>query len=243
MSAESALEAKVRANFQAISSSVADAATRSGRDGSDIRIVGVTKYVGVEGAKALVRAGCLDLGESRPQGMWEKSDRLPAEVRWHLIGHVQRNKVRRSLPRLHLLHSLDSMRLAVQLVEDAKVVDVVVRALLEINLTEDGSKTGMSFQAAEDLVQRYSDEPAMRERLQLVGLMGMSSLNGGADRVRREFASLREWRDRWNARLGLGMTELSMGMSEDFEIGIEEGSTLVRIGSRLFQGVECCDKD
>jgi len=235
MTAPIAEDAKIAENYREVQARVAEAAIRSGRLPGDVRIVGVTKYVGVDGAMALFRAGCQDLGESRPQALWDKAAQMPPDVRWHLIGHLQRNKVRRTLPQVTLFHSLDSMRLAEQFVDDATSLGLVVRVLLEINLTNDASKTGMGAGEAEKWLRQYADTPSMQGVLKLDGLMGMSSLGASEEQARAEFASLRSYRDGWNQALGLAMSELSMGMSDDYEIAIEEGATLVRIGSRLFK--------
>lgn len=227
--------ARIRENFLEIQGLVTAAAARSGRSADAVRIVGVTKYVDASAARAVVEAGCLDLGESRPQSLWDKAEQLPGSVRWHLIGHLQRNKCKRTLPLLHMLHSLDSWRLAEQIVADAAPQSPPVRVLLEVNLTLDPTKTGLPPEAALPWLHQYLNAPNLRQRLHLVGLMGMSSLAADRDQTRREFAHLRELRDRWSHELGLPLPELSMGMSDDFEIAIEEGSTCVRIGSRFFR--------
>ncbi|MEI8214017.1 MAG: YggS family pyridoxal phosphate-dependent enzyme [Planctomycetota bacterium] len=227
--------AQILKNFQEIQQRVVDAAQRSGRESNAVRIVGVTKYVDADAAAALVSAGCIDLGESRPQSLWEKAPRLPASVRWHLIGHLQRNKCKRTLPLVHSIQSLDSWRLAEQILADTQPTAPPVLAFLEINLTVDPSKTGVSPEEAESFLHRYLDHPTMRSKLMIGGLMGMSSLSADEDQTRREFAHLRELRDRWSTTLGCDLPELSMGMSDDFEIAIEEGSTLIRVGSKLFQ--------
>jgi pyridoxal phosphate enzyme (YggS family) len=227
--------ARIRENFLEIQGLVADAASRSGRSADTVRIVGVTKYVDAAAARAVVEAGCIDLGESRPQSLWDKAAQLPNSVRWHLIGHLQRNKCKRTLPLLHMLHSLDSWRLAEQIAVDAAPLDAPVQALLEVNLTLDPAKTGLPPEAALPWLQQYVNDPNVRQRLHIVGLMGMSSLAADRDQTRREFAHLRELRDRWAHDLGLPLQELSMGMSDDFDIAIEEGSTCVRIGSRFFR--------
>lgn len=227
---------RIRENYQQILTEVASATAAAGRAPGSVRVVAVTKYVGVPETRALVDAGCLDLGESRPQTIWEKAPQLSGNVRWHLIGHLQRNKVRRTLPFLHLIHSLDSVRLSEQIEKDAGELGVRVAALLEINITQDASKTGMQPADAEGWLDGYAMDEGLRDRVALLGLMGMSSLDADPSQARREFASLREYREVWNQRFGLQMTELSMGMSHDFDSAIAEGATLVRIGSRLFEG-------
>lgn len=235
MDEKTASAAQIRANWVEIRQLVADAAVRSGRPADSVRIVGVTKYVDAAAAKSLLEAGCVDLGESRPQSLWEKSALLPSVVRWHLIGHLQRNKSKRTLPCLALIHSLDSWRLGQQLAQDASDLGRPAQALLEINLTEDSTKTGLGVAAAETWLDAYVESDTVRSHLSICGLMGMSTLQADAGQTRREFASLRELRERWSRRFGLPMETLSMGMSDDFELAIEEGSTMVRIGSRLFR--------
>lgn len=227
---------RIRENYQQILTEVASAAAAAGRAPSSVRVVAVTKYVGVPETRALVDAGCLDLGESRPQTIWDKAPQLAGNIRWHLIGHLQRNKVRKTLPFLHLMHSLDSVRLSDQMEKDASELGVRVATLLEINITQDMSKTGMQPGDAEAWLERYVTDQGLRDRIELLGLMGMSSLEADPSQVRREFASLRERCEAWNRRFGLQMSELSMGMSHDFVSAIAEGATLVRIGSRLFEG-------
>ncbi|MCU0706748.1 MAG: YggS family pyridoxal phosphate-dependent enzyme [Pirellula sp.] len=229
---------RIRENYRQVLTEVAAAESSAGRASGSVRVVAVTKYVGVSETLALVEAGCLDLGESRPQSLWDKASQVPALVRWHLIGHLQRNKVRRTLPFLHLMHSLDSQRLSEQIERDASELGVRVSVLLEINITQDGTKTGMQPVDAEVWLERYAADEGWRDRIRLLGLMGMSSLDADASQARREFASLRERCEAWNDRFGLEMSELSMGMSHDFASAIAEGATLVRIGSRLFEGVE-----
>jgi len=204
-------------------------------------VVAVTKYVGVPEVVALVEAGCLDLGESRPQSLWEKAPLLPETVRWHLIGHLQRNKVERTLPFVHLMHSLDSMRLTDAIANEAQRTDAQIAVLLEVHIGQDSSKTGMRPEEARLWLERYTSDVGLRQRIELRGLMGMSSMNADASQVHREFASLRTHMETWNERLGLQMTELSMGMSQDFAVAIAEGSTIVRIGSRLFEGLPQAD--
>lgn len=213
------------------------AAKAAGRGPEEIRVVGVTKYVGHEEAMALVEAGCLDLGESRPQEVWEKASRLPAAVRWHLIGHLQRNKVRRTLPQIHLLHSLDSSRLADEIHKESLTQGIRAAVLLEIQIAQDATKTGMPPREAEIWFESYVSDDIRRRHMDVRGLMGMSSLGAEISQVGREFAFLRNQMEAWNQRFGMQMSELSMGMSQDYAIAIAEGATIVRIGSRLFEGL------
>lgn len=214
---------------------IAAAAERAGRAADDVRLVAVTKYVGPAEIEHLLAAGCLDLGESRPQDLWEKAPLFPGRgARWHLIGHLQRNKIRRTLPLIELLHSADSGRLLNELDREAERLGHPVSVLLEVNISQDDSKTGMAAAEVARFLARWS-YPHVRLR----GLMGMASQGGDRDQARREFAALRELRDesRGLAPSRDDFRELSMGMSGDFEEAILEGATIVRVGSALFEGL------
>ncbi len=220
---------------------IADAAQRSGRTAADIRLVAVTKYASAEAARALVQAGCRDLGESRPQELWHKAAQLAdLPVRWHLVGHLQRNKVRRTLPLVRMIHSADSWRLLEALQREmASAEQASARqapdVLLEVNISGDAAKHGFAPGELPGVVARLDSLPDVPVR----GLMGMASAEGGLATARRNFAALRELRDRLRSVCprGTSLDELSMGMSGDFEVAIEEGATIVRIGSALFEGI------
>jgi pyridoxal phosphate enzyme (YggS family) len=237
MTASSSRAEKIGKNYRNVLGEVAEAAAAAGRNAAEIRTIGVTKYFGIAEAKALVDAGCLDLGESRPQEIWEKSLELPQSVRWHLIGHLQRNKVRRTLPLIHLLHSLDSDRLAGELQRESLAQGIRASVLLEIHIAGDATKTGMRAEDAEKWLAMYASDDNLRQQLQVLGLMGMSSLGAEAPQIHREFEFLRNRMHAWNDLFGMQMNELSMGMSQDYAIAIAQGATMVRIGSRLFEGL------
>jgi pyridoxal phosphate enzyme (YggS family) len=236
-----ALAARIRANLQAVRERIAAAATAVGRAPDDVTLVAVTKYVDTATTRLLVDCGCRDLGEARPQKLWEKAAELTdPEIRWHLIGHLQRNKIRRTLPLVHLFHAADSLRLLVELdAEAAALPRGKSQILLEVNVSGDAAKHGF----APDDLSPLVDELAKLERLDIRGLMTMTGLEADADAQRRQFAQLRELRDRlrrdWNGRFTLA--DLSMGMSGDFEAAIAEGATIVRVGSALFEGTTTGD--
>lgn len=235
------LRARVRENVAAVRGRVDEACRRAGRAPAEVRLVGVTKYVTADLARLLLECGCIDLAESRPQSLWEKAEALAdaaPKPRWHLVGHLQRNKIRRTLPLLSLLHSLDSRRLLDALEAEAKLAGRVCDVLVEVNLTGDPARTGLAEAEVAPLVEAAS----RLEHVRLCGLMGMASAPEGpaaADVARRQFARLRELRDalRPIAAPATALDELSMGMSEDFQAAILEGATLVRIGSALWEGV------
>jgi PLP dependent protein len=233
---------RVRSNLAAVRARIAVACRRAGRDPADVRLVGVTKYVSAESARLLLEAGCVDLAESRPQSLWAKALALGGhdpQPRWHLIGHLQRNKLRRTLPLLTLLHSLDSRRLVAAIEAEAAAAGVVCDVLVEVNLARDPGRTGVM----EADVAAVLEEAARAAHVRVLGLMGMAAVPDGQDggaTARRQFARLRELRDELAARIPTptGLRELSMGMSGDFEEAILEGSTLVRVGSALWEGIE-----
>jgi PLP dependent protein len=225
---------QIEHNLTAIRQRIAQAAAASGRSAADVALVAVTKYAPVEQARALAAAGCLDLGESRPQQLWQRAELLAdVPVRWHLVGHLQRNKVGRTLPLVSLIHSVDSPRLLAAIDETAAELKIRAPVLLEVNISAEPAKSGLSPDDVSPLVDRLADY----RHVDVKGLMCMAGLESGHDAARREFAALRELRDRLqpNCPAGTTLDELSMGMSGDFEAAIAEGATLVRIGSALFE--------
>ena len=226
---------RVRANYLAVLDRIQTAATRSSRNSGDILLLGVTKYVDATIARWLVEFGCKQLAESRPQILWEKAAALSdLPVQWHLIGHLQRNKAKRTLPIVSTMHSLDSARILAQIQQDTSRRETPLQLLLEINVSGAPEKTGMLVSEGEELLEQWVTKSHEFTNLTIVGLMGMGTLDGGASQARRDFESLRKLRDVWENRFGIRLRELSMGMSEDFEVAIEEGATMVRIGSTLF---------
>lgn len=231
--------AGLRANLDAVRGRIADACGRAGRDPASVSLVGVTKYVSPDWAARLLSAGCTDLAESRPQALWAKASALEGldpPPRWHLVGHLQRNKVRRTVGLVSLIHSLDSLRLAEAIEEEASHLGRPCDVLVEVNLAGDPGRTGVAETEAEPLLAALAGLAHVRVR----GLMGMASVpDETVDSARRQFSRLRMLRDRMRERLGDAavLVELSMGMSDDFEAAILEGATLVRVGSALWEGV------
>lgn len=233
------VKARCRANVAAVQERIAAACSRAGRDPAEVRLVAVTKYVGPAITRIIHESGCVDLAESRPQAIWRKAEALAdlaSSIRWHLVGHLQRNKIRRTLPLLTLLHSLDSLRLLDALEAEAATMGANCRALVEVNLADDPGRTGARPAEVAALVAAAATRPHVAVR----GLMGMARVpDGDADSARRDFARLRDLRDRLASTLPPGeLAELSMGMSGDYEAAILEGATIVRVGSALFEGIE-----
>ena len=204
---------------------------RAGRSG-DVTLVAVTKTHPAEVVRAAIRAGVADVGENRVQELEQKVPDVGRQaVRWHLIGHLQRNKVAKALPLFDLLHSLDSLRLAQALSEAAVKAGAPVRALVEVNAAGEESKGGVPAAEAVDVVGRMAELPG----LELLGMMTMAPFTDDVDVVRRAFRATRELcAEAARQVAGFAGHELSMGMSNDFEIAVEEGATLVRVGSSIF---------
>jgi pyridoxal phosphate enzyme (YggS family) len=238
---------RIAANLDAVRSEIAAAAARAGRAASDVWLVAVTKYVGDDEVAMLLDAGCFDLGESRPQVLWSRAERFRhTPARWHLIGHLQRNKVARTLPLAELIHSVDSQRLLREIDAEAARLDRTSDVLLEVNVSGDASKHGIAPAELAALIEAARQCPRVRVR----GLMTMAAREGDAAAARGDFARLRRLRDEaatlqsGSSEYGnilldnISLDELSMGMSGDFAQAIEEGATIVRIGSALFEGVD-----
>ena len=218
----------------AVEARLAAACRRAGRARGDVTLVAVTKTAPVEAAAELLALGVRDLGENRPQELWRKAAALPA-ARWHLIGHLQRNKIERTLPLVHCIHSVDSLRLLAALEEEAGREGRTVDALLEVNVSREASKHGFTPEETAGLASALG----ALEHVRVTGLMTMAAYEQNPERCRPTFAALRGLRDRLRAAAGPAhpLTDLSMGMTNDFEVAVEEGATMVRIGTALFEGL------
>lgn len=207
---------------------VAEAARRAGRDPAAVRIVLASKTQPPEAIRSAYAAGAREFGENYVQEAASKQDALGSlpDLRWHLIGHLQTNKAREAARRFVLIHSLDSVRLAAALARARPENRVPV--LIEINAAGEASKTGVAADAVEPLLV------GVRDTVDVVGLMTIPPPTTRCADARRYFAALREMRERLAARTGLALSELSMGMTDDFQVAIEEGATIVRIGRAVF---------
>lgn len=228
------LQDQIRTNLKAVHTRIASTCARCGRDPSTVTLVAVTKYASEAAVRALYEVGHRDFGESRPQQLVGRAGRYPPDVRWHLIGHLQRNKASLVAPIAHRIHSVDSLRLLRKLDEVAVAEGQRISVLLEVNISGEVSKDGY---AANTLMNEWGDVTSATH-LDVVGLMTMAPLDVDADQTRAVFRGLRRLRDELARQGPWSLPELSMGMSGDFEIAIEEGATMVRIGSTLFAGCE-----
>jgi PLP dependent protein len=219
-------------NLRRVHDRVAAAAVRSGRTPSDITLIAVTKTWSSDVVQQVVDAGAVDLGENRVQEAQEKVDRVSGRVAWHLIGSLQRNKVKTALSIFSLIHSVDSLRLAVEIGKQAALLGRDIPILIQVNTSGEVSKSGVSPDAALGLVGEISGLRGLR----IEGLMTIGPYVSDPEQVRPFFAALRNLRERiLDAHLeGVSMAALSMGMTNDFEVAIEEGATMVRVGTAIF---------
>ncbi len=218
--------------LHAILDRVQTAAARAGRAPGSVELMAVSKTFPVEAILEAVAAGQVLFGENRVQEALAKIPALPPHLRWHLIGHLQSNKVRKILPHVEAIQSLDSLDLARQIQRIAAELDLRPRVYLEVNTGGEASKHGFD---PETLKAQLDDLLAL-DRLHIQGLMGIPPFDPDPEKTRPHFAALRILRDELQIRSGHPLPELSMGMSHDFEIAIEEGSTLVRVGTAIFGG-------
>jgi hypothetical protein len=229
---------------------IAVAAAKAGRDARDVTLIAVTKTAAPEQMREIVQLGVSDLGESRVQVIQQRIPQLneffarqrthgepgavPAKLRWHMIGHLQRNKVKPLLPMVDYIHSVDSLRLAEEIEAAGGKLGKTVPVLLEVNASEESQKFGVAVGAAVHLAEQI----ASMDNIALVGLMTMAPLTEDVEKARFVFARTREIFDemKWHKIGGAGFRHLSMGMSNDYEVAIAEGATMVRIGTSLFGG-------
>ena len=225
---------RLAANYTGVLTRIERACARAGRATNSVRLVAVTKYAKPEWIRGLIELGARDLGESRPQQLVDRVSQFGPDVHWHLIGPLQRNKVRRVLPLVELIHSIDSVRLLDAIDRIAAEENLQPRVLLEVNVSGEATKQGF---APEHLLAAASQLQGL-QHVRIEGLMTMAPHTENAEEIRPVFRALRDLRDELAGRLKRPLPELSMGMSNDFDIAIQEGATIVRVGSDLFAGLD-----
>lgn len=229
---------------------VAAACGKAKRDPAEVTLIAVTKSAGPEQIRELLGLGVADLGENRVQQLQQRAaqlneylarrqkggeaDGMPARIRWHMIGHLQRNKVKALLPVVNVIHSVDSLRLAEELDAAAAKLGRRQPVLMQVNASEESQKSGVAVGAAVHLAEQVDSMP----NLQIVGLMTMAEHTDEPAVIQRAFARTRELFEemKWHKIGGASMRHLSMGMSHDYELAIAEGATMIRVGSALFGG-------
>jgi pyridoxal phosphate enzyme (YggS family) len=217
-------------NLERVRSQIADAATKSGRAIGEIELVAISKTHEAEKVRTAFDAGQQLFGESRVQEARAKIPLLPCAARWHFVGRLQKNKIRHALPLFELFHSVDSLELAQQMNRVADEEGSRPRVLLEVNVAGEGSKIGF----APDVLRLEMEALLGLQCLTIEGLMTIPPLAPEAEASRKFFVTLRELRDQLTTEFRMQLPRLSMGMSDDFVVAIEEGATLVRVGTAIF---------
>lgn len=221
---------QIAENLEIIHQRIANAAERHGRSAKEVKLVAVSKTYPPEIIREAMEAGQRVFGENRVQDAVTKIDALPPDLEWHLIGHLQTNKVRKVIGRFALFHGVDNTSLALQMNRIAGEFGVTARVLLEVNISGEESKFGFAPASLPAAMEELLPLPHLR----IEGLMTMAPFSENPESARPVFEGLRKLRDALSAATGHPLRELSMGMSGDFEQGIAEGATIVRIGSAIF---------
>ena len=202
---------------------------------ANIQLVAVSKTKPAELLMEAYRHGQRAFGENKVQEMVGKYEELPKDIEWHFIGHLQTNKVKYIAPFVHLIHGVDSYKLLKSIDSEAKKIGRVIHCLLQFHIAEEETKFGLSMDEAAEMLN--SDEYKLLKNVQISGVMGMATYTDNEDQIRKEFACLKMYFDRLKTDFFSGNSdfkEISMGMSGDYLLAIEEGSTMVRIGSTIF---------
>jgi hypothetical protein len=204
----------------------------------NVQLIAVSKTKPVEDIKELYDLGHRDLGENYVQELVDKQTQLPKDIRWHFIGHLQSNKVKYIAPFVHLIQSVDSLKLLKEINKQAVKHDREIQCLLQVHIADEETKFGFNMEEIEELVSTNLSELHELKNVRVIGLMGMASLTDDENKIRTEFKKLKSIFENF-AQLQTAnykLQTLSMGMSSDYKIAIEEGSNMVRIGSLLFGG-------
>ena len=222
----------IQENVQFVRNKIAEACRRSGRESEEIELVAITKTVSVEQINKAIDAGIRVVGENRVQEAWRKFQEVGKGVHWHIVGHLQTNKVKRVLQFADMIHSVDSVYLAREIQTQAEKLDRTIEILIQVNTSREESKFGLELEATIDAIEEVSALP----NLKIKGLMTIGAFLPNPEDVRPCFKLLRDLKDRVNERkiAAVQMEALSMGMTNDYEVAIEEGSTMVRVGTAIF---------
>lgn len=224
----------IQENLIQIHSNIEKACERSGRGPGEIQLIAVSKTKPVELLLEAYEAGVRDFGENKVQELTDKYDQLPKDIRWHMIGHLQRNKVKYLVGKVHLIHSVDSLRLAQEIQKEAQKRQTEVNILVEVNVAEEVSKFGSTMKDTLQLVR----EIALLSSVHIQGLMTVAPYVDNPEENRRIFANLRQLAvDIMRKNIdNVSMDVLSMGMTGDYQVAVEEGATCVRVGTGIFGG-------
>jgi len=222
--------ASIAENLERVRAQIAQAAAKAGRAVEDIELVAISKTHDAGKVRKAIEAGHTLFGESRVQEARVKIPELPSNLRWHFVGHLQKNKIRHALPLFELIHSIDSLALAQDVNRVAEEHGLHPRVLLEVNVAGEGSKFGF----VPDKLRAEMESLLAFPRLSILGLMTIPPLAEEAEASRKYFVQLREVRDRLQTEFHVDLAQMSMGMTQDFAVAVEEGATLVRVGTAIF---------
>jgi len=217
-------------NLERVRAQIAEAARKSNRSVDDVELVAISKTHPTEKVREAIEAEQSLFGESRVQEARVKIPELPSNLRWHFVGHLQKNKIRHALPLFELIHSVDSLAVAQDINRIAEEDGLHPRILLEVNVAGEGSKFGFTPKKLREDLENLLALP----RLSILGLMTIPPIAEEAEASRKYFVQLRELRDRLQTEFHVDLAQLSMGMTQDFAIAVEEGATLVRVGTAIF---------
>jgi PLP dependent protein len=217
-------------NLDRVREQVAQAAAKAGRSVDDVQLIAISKTHSSEKVREAIAAGQTLFGESRVQEARVKIPELPSNLRWHFVGHLQKNKIRHALPLFELIHSVDSLALAEDINRVAEEDGLHPRVLIEVNVAGEGSKFGFPPEKLRAEMESLLALP----RLSILGLMCIPPIADEAEASRRYFVDLFELRDSLQTEFHVDLAQLSMGMTQDYAVAVEEGATLVRVGTAIF---------
>jgi len=217
-------------NLERVRQQIAQAAAKAGRSIDDVELVAISKTHEAAKVREAIDADQKLFGESRVQEARVKIPELPSNLRWHFVGHLQKNKIRHALPLFELIHSIDSLALAQDMNRIAEEDGLHPRVLVEVNVAGEGSKFGFT----PEKLRGEMEELLALPRLSVLGLMCIPPIAEEAEASRKYFVALREERDRLQTEFHVDLAQLSMGMTQDFAVAVEEGATLVRVGTAIF---------
>lgn len=222
----------LKENYHLVLNKVKRACERAGRDEKDVTLIAVSKTKPVEMLQEVYDCGCRDFGENKVQEIMDKYDKLPNDIRWHMIGHLQTNKVKYIVDKVYMIHSVDSIKLAKEISKEAVKKNVTVKILLEVNVAQEETKFGMMSDEVKEFYNEVIDLPGLK----VCGLMTIAPYVEDSEENRQYFVKLRQlmvdMTEEKNDNKDVG--ELSMGMTGDYEVAIEEGATYVRVGTGIF---------
>ncbi len=228
-------------NLRDVEKRIEEACKRSNRDPKEVTLIAVSKTKPVEMLQEVYDAGARNFGENKVQEIMDKYDHLPQDIHWHMIGHLQRNKVKYIVDKVQMIHSVDSLRLAETIDKEAKKKNVTVPILIEVNVAEEDSKFGLSLEE----VTALAEEISKLSNIRVCGLMTVAPFVEDPEENREVFRSLKKLSVDIAAKNinNVTMSVLSMGMTNDFEVAVEEGATMVRVGTAIFGARDYSRKD